>query len=70
VAGEFSSSSICFMSLFMVVACCVFHLSNGISCIPRYMYGSFWYRTGIGWFLYFMLCDWMNALKVVTGIGL
>jgi hypothetical protein len=34
------------------------------------MYGSFWCRTGIGWFLYFMLCDWMYALKVVAGIGL
>jgi hypothetical protein len=34
------------------------------------MYGSFWCRTGIGWFLYFMLSDWMYALKVVAGIGL
>jgi hypothetical protein len=48
----------------------VFVLSDGISWIPKYMYGSFWYRIGIGWFLYFMLCDWMYALKVVAGIGL
>ena len=34
------------------------------------MYGSFWCRTGIGWFLYFMLCDWMYALKVIACIGL
>jgi hypothetical protein len=34
------------------------------------MYGSFWCRTGIGWFLYFILYDWMYALKVVAGIGL
>jgi hypothetical protein len=34
------------------------------------MYGSFWCSTGICWFLYFMLCDWMYALKVVAGIGL
>jgi hypothetical protein len=53
-----------------VMACCAFHLSDGISCIPRYTYGSFWCKTGICWFLYFMLCDWMYALKVVVGIGL
>jgi hypothetical protein len=34
------------------------------------MYDSFWCRTGIGWFMYFMLCDWMYALKVVAGIDL
>jgi hypothetical protein len=54
VAGEFSNSCVCFMSLFIVVACCVFHLSDGIS-FPEYTYGSFWCRTGIGLFLYFML---------------
>jgi hypothetical protein len=43
---------------------------DGISWIPKYTYGSFWYSTGIGWFLYFILCDWMYALKVVAGIGL
>ena len=40
------------MSLFMVMACCVFHSNDGISWIPRYTYGSFWCRTGIGWLLY------------------
>jgi hypothetical protein len=35
VAGEFRRSFVCFISLFMVVACCVFHFSDGISWIPR-----------------------------------
>jgi hypothetical protein len=34
------------------------------------MYGLFWCRIGIGWFLYFILWDWIYALKVVAGIGL
>jgi hypothetical protein len=38
--------------------------------MPKYTYGSFWCRSGICWFLYFMLCNWMYALKVVAGIGL
>jgi hypothetical protein len=36
VAGEFSRSCVCFISLFMVMAYCVFHFSDGINWILRY----------------------------------
>jgi hypothetical protein len=42
VAGDWRRSCVCFMSLFIVMACCAFHFSDGISWIPKYTYGSFW----------------------------
>jgi hypothetical protein len=36
MAGELRRSCVCFMSLFMVMACCAFHFSDGMSWIPRY----------------------------------
>ena len=32
--------------------------------MPRYTYGSFWCRTGIGWFLYVMFVACIYALNV------
>jgi hypothetical protein len=41
----------------MVMVCCAFHFKDGISWIPKYTYGSFWWKTGMGWFLYVILWD-------------
>jgi hypothetical protein len=44
------------MSLFIVMVCCAFHFSDGISWIPRYTYGSFWCRTGMDRLYYEIGC--------------
>ena len=40
-------------------------MSDGISWMPRYVYGSFCVRVGKFLDLYVMFCDWMYALKVL-----
>jgi hypothetical protein len=39
-------------------------------CSPRYINGSFWVRIGKFWNLKLMFCDWIYALKVVSGLSL
>lgn len=65
LAGELINSWLCCLIFFIVIYFCRFHLSNGVRCIPRYVYGSFWVRMGKFWALYVMFCDWIYALKIV-----
>ena len=51
VAGHVTRAWHCLITLAVVVFICVFHLSDGARFIPRYVYGSCWFRAGIGWFL-------------------
>ena len=47
-----------------MISFCNFHLSDGIRCMPMYVYGSFCVRIGKLFLLYVIICDWMYALKV------
>ena len=51
VAGQFVSCAHWFVSFLVVMCVCILHFKEGTKCMPRYVYGSFWCRTGIGWFL-------------------
>ena len=51
VAGQFVRSLHWFIILVVVMCVWSFHFNDGTNCMPRYTYGSFWCRTGIGWFL-------------------
>lgn len=58
LASELIRSWFCCLILLNVISFCRFQLNDGVRCIPRYVYGSFWE-------LYVMFCDWIYALKVV-----
>ena len=68
-AGDVISCLLCFFVFSIVMSLCVFHLSEGTRCIPKYVYDSFWERVGKGLFLNRMFCACMNALKT-TGFNL
>ena len=59
LAGELASSRPCCLAFFSVIFFCKFHLSEGTSWMPRYVYDSFCVRVGKFLFLYVMFCDWM-----------
>ena len=48
VAGQFANWLHWLINLVVVACVCIFHFSDGISWMPRYTYGSFWCKTGIG----------------------
>jgi hypothetical protein len=55
VVGELRRDCVCFISLFMVMACCVFHFSDGISWIPRYIgFVLVWDQYGLNSIFYIM----------------
>jgi hypothetical protein len=41
VVGDVSSFFLCLNSLFVEICLWRFHFRDGISCMPRYLYGSF-----------------------------
>ena len=51
VAGHFVNCLHWFSTLLVVMCVWSFHFNEGTSWMPRYIYGSFWCRTGIDWFL-------------------
>jgi hypothetical protein len=52
----------------VVICLCRFHFKDGISWIPRYLYGLFWCNIGISLLLYAILCVWMYALNASSVI--
>ena len=51
VAGHGTRAWHCLITLVVVVFICVFHLSDDARLIPKYVYGSYWLKVDIGWFL-------------------
>jgi hypothetical protein len=41
MAGHLANCLHCWISLFVVMCVWTFHFSEGTSCMPRYVYGSF-----------------------------
>ena len=64
LAGDRVSSLLCCLVFWRVISLCMFHLREGISWMPRYVYGSFCVRVGKFFVLYVMFCDWIYALNV------
>ena len=46
LAGERLSSFLCYLAFWSVISFYRFHLRDGISWMPRYVYGSFCVRVG------------------------
>ena len=65
LAGELARSSLCCLAFFSVISFCRFHLSEGTSWMPMYVYDSFCVSVGKFLVLYVMFCDWMKALNVL-----
>ena len=65
LAGEAANSLPCCLVLFRVISFWRFHFRDGISWMPRHVYGSFCMRVGKFLDLYVMFWDWINALKVL-----
>ena len=63
LAGDRVSSLLCCLAFWRVISFCRFHLSDGVSWMPRYVYGLFCVTVGKFLFLYVMFCDCMYALR-------
>ena len=46
LAGNKVSILLCYLAFWSAVSLCRFHLRDGISCMPRYIYGLFFVRVG------------------------
>ena len=49
LAGELIRSWLCYLSFLSVISFCRFHLKDGVRCMPRSVYGSFWVRIRKFW---------------------
>ena len=65
LARDRDSNLLCCLPFWRVISLCRFHLRDGISWMPRYVYGSFCARVEKFLVLYVTFCDWMYTLNVL-----
>ena len=57
LAGDRASSLLCCLVFWRVISHWRFHLREGISWMPKYVYNSFCVSVGKFWVLYEIFCD-------------